>query len=57
MSELSELFDKDPLQRTKKDRRKIIEKYREDRVRFLSGQKVSKAKSSSTPLNLDDLDI
>jgi hypothetical protein len=56
MSEISEIFDKDPLSLTKEDRRKIIEKYREDRARFMLGLKAPKA-TSKPSLNLDDLDI
>lgn len=55
MSEISEIFDKDPLKLTKDDRRAIIEKFREDRTRFLLGQKAPKA--NKPVLNLDDLDV
>ena len=56
MSEISELFLKDSLKLTKDDRRKIIEKYREDRKRFLLGQKVPK-NLDRPKINLDDLDL
>lgn len=55
MSEISEIFLKDPLKLTQDDRRKIITKYREDRKRFLLGQKVPK--TDKPKINLDDLDV
>ena len=55
MSEISDLFEQDPLTLTKDDRRKIIEKFREDRQRALLGLKAPK--TAKPALNLDDLDI
>ena len=58
MSELSELFDKDPLSLTRTDRSKIIQKYREDRALFMRGEKKPKAASApKIDLNTLDLDI
>lgn len=62
MSDISELFNRDPLSLTKDDRSKIIAKYRDDRARYLLGQKVpktpkAKAKTPSTGgLSLEDLE-
>ena len=58
MSELSELFDRDPLKLTKTDRRAIIQKYRDDRQKFLLGQKAPRAaKPKGQVIDLDSLDI
>ena len=56
MSELSELFARDPFKLTKEDRTKIIAKYREDQKKFLLGQKVPKSKDKPA-IDLDTLDI
>lgn len=56
MSELSELFERDPLKLTRTDISKIISKYREDRQRFLLGEKRPRAESKPK-LDLDTLDI
>lgn len=56
MSELSELFERDPLSLTREDISTIIKKYREDRQRFLLGEKKPKA-ASSPKIDLDSLDI
>ena len=55
MSEISDLFQKDPLKYTVEDRRKIIEKYREDRRLFLLGEKPKRAEKQK--LDLDSLDL
>lgn len=58
MSELSELFDRDPLKLTKEDRKKIIAKFREDRNLFLAGKKApAKAKTKKSAIDLNSLDI
>lgn len=56
MSELSELFERDPLKLTREDRRKIIEKFREDRATFLVGKKTPKT-AKKPAIDLDSLDI
>ena len=60
MSELSEIFDRDPLSLTKsplnpEERAQLITKYREDRVRYLSGVKAPKLEKAK--IDLDSLDI
>lgn len=58
MTEIGELFIRDPLKLTKEDRAKIIAKFREDRERFLLGQKApkaAKAKIDISSLQLDDI--
>lgn len=56
MSELSELFERDPLKLTREDLTKVIQKYREDRVLYMRGEKKA-AKPSSPKIDLDSLDI
>lgn len=66
MSELQELFDKDPLQLTKPDIRRIVERLREARGQFNAGNasagkvkapKVSAAKKAEAESFLKDLGI
>lgn len=63
MSDISELFAKDPLSLTREDRTSIITYYRENRQRFITGQKVlkaekaPKAKAAAIDIDLGDLDI
>ena len=58
MSELSELFDRDPLKLTREDRSKIISKMREDRAKFMLGQKVPREKKTNPgKIDLGSLDL
>jgi len=60
VSEISDLFAKDPLSLTREDRDKIILHLRENRARYVAGVKAPKAvakKAPSEPLNLDDLGL
>lgn len=64
MSELSELFARDPLQLTKSDRAQIIAHMRANRAAFMQGQRttsVEKASKKPAPpkgkLSLGDLDM
>lgn len=63
MSDISELFSRDPLSLTRDDRSKIIAKYRDDRARYLLGAKSPKAAKPTKAkaptgggLSLDDLE-
>jgi putative alpha-1,2-mannosidase len=50
MSEISELFAKDPLSLTKEDRTAIIAHYRENRERYMQGAKLQTTeKAPKTP--------
>jgi hypothetical protein len=42
LSEISDLFAKDPLHLTKEDRSQIIAKFRENREAFMLGQRVGR---------------
>ena len=42
MSELSELFARDPLELTREDRRSIIEYYRQNRDKYIKKEPVAK---------------
>lgn len=63
MSDIAELFARDPLSLSKDDRRQIIQFYRERRAEFnLTGASVKKAPKEKAPpgdkiktLDLDDL--
>ena len=65
MSELAELFSRDPMSYTKQNLDEIIARLREARAQFnltnispkKSASKVPAAPKSTTPINLDDLDI
>lgn len=62
MSEISDLFAKDPLLLTREDRSKIIEQFRANRTAYLSGEKVTKAKAKAAPkgkptINLDEIEL
>lgn len=63
MSDIAELFQRDPLSLTREDRTKIIAHYRENREKFIAGVKAPKATTAKakTPvqgkLSLDDLDL
>ncbi len=61
MSDISELFSRDPLSLTKSDRALIIAEYREKRERYMLGQKTAKAApkpkaAKKSGLSLDDID-
>lgn len=63
MSDISELFSRDPLSLTKSDRALIIAEYRDKRERYMLGQKITKVAAKKAPkvktpggLSLDDLD-
>lgn len=60
MSDISDLFSKDPLSLTKSDRSLIIAEYREKRAKYMLGVKTPKAKTAPKAkaggLSLDDLD-
>jgi hypothetical protein len=60
MTELAELMEeRDPLRLTlqdPEDRRKIIQKFRDDRAKIMQGEKAPRGKSRQT-INLDDLEI
>lgn len=53
MSEISDLFARDPLSLTQEDLRKTIEHYRSNREKYLSGVKQEKTK----PTKLASLDL
>lgn len=60
MSDLSELFSRDPLQLTKEDRKPIIERYRQARSQFNLGVKsagATKKIKGSEPKITDLTDI
>jgi hypothetical protein len=67
MSDLAELFKRDPLSMSKQDIEQIVEKLRASRMQFVLGDKTAgktaaakpkKAKASAVkPLTLDDLTI
>lgn len=60
MSEISDLFAKDPLLLTKEDRSKIIAQYRANRAAYLSGEKVTKAKAKAKPkptLDIGEIEV
>lgn len=64
MSEMSELFSRDPLLLTVEDRAEIVAKLRADRQRFMMGAKAEKAApvpkvkgAKLTGLGLDDLGL
>lgn len=64
MSDISELFSRDPEKLTKDDRAAIIAKYREAREQFIIGmksagapRKIKAAVPKITDLNLDDLEL
>lgn len=66
MSDMGELFSRDPLKLTKEDRTEIIKWFRDNRAAFMTGQKVAKATakpakkgaSAGIPgLGLDELDL
>lgn len=61
MTDIAELFGRDPLTLTKPDLEEIVAYYREKRATFLSAGKVKAekaAKKAAPPtLSLDDLDI
>lgn len=63
MSDISELFSRDPLTLTRADRSLIIAEYREKRERYMLGQKTAKVIAKKAPkvkkageLSLEDLD-
>ncbi len=61
-SEISILFASDPLKLTKPDRKPMIEYYRDNRLKYLSGVKAEKAvkapaQKSKGPLPDLDLDV
>ena len=58
MSDIQELFARDPLKLTKDDRSKIIAYFRENRAKFLAGAKLPKepkVKGPAPQLSLEDL--
>lgn len=61
MSDLSDLMGTDPLKLTREDRKPIIQFYRDNREKFLQGQKTEKAeKKPAVPkgsLSLKDLNL
>ena len=63
MSEISDLMAKDPLSMTREDITTIIQKYRDDREKFMvSGKATRTPKAKADPevlkgLSLDDLDL
>jgi hypothetical protein len=64
MSEIAELFARDPLKLTREDRTKIIAHFRENREKYIAGVKAPKAvaeKKTKAPvqgkLSLDDLGL
>lgn len=63
MSDLSELFARDPLKLTKTERGEIIAHMRANRATFMAGQrttsvaKASKTKPEKGQLQLGDLDL
>lgn len=62
MSDLSELFARDPLSLTKEDRKVIIDYYRSARASFAAGIKAPKAEKPkkekvNLDINLDELDL
>lgn len=60
MSDISDLFSKDPLSLTKSDRSAIIVEYRDKRAKYMLGVKTPKAKpapkAKAGGLSLEDLD-
>ena len=61
MTEISDLMARDPLLLSKEDRAQIIAYYRENRQKFLQGNKAAgkapKAAKPTGPLSLTDLDL
>jgi hypothetical protein len=61
MSDLSDLFDKDPLKLTAADKTEIVRAYREAQHKFNLGEKMAGATKKVAPkapkldLNLDDI--
>lgn len=54
---LSDLMSTDPLQLTKETRKPIIEFYRQNRIKFLSGGKVEKAPKPKSKGTLPAIDL
>jgi hypothetical protein len=64
LSDISELFARDPLSLTREDRSEIIAHFRDNRARYIAGQaqaKLPKEKAPKAPKAplpaLDDLDL
>lgn len=58
MTDMAEIFAKDPLQLTREDRTLLIEEYRKHRSQFNLGVKVTKApKQATAPKGSEQIDI
>lgn len=60
MTDIAELFERDPLLLTKEDRRAMIVYYRDNRAKFIATGKSPRAPKKPLPeggLSLDDLEL